>query len=216
MKIPGFLCLLTGLFFLSVSCSQSEPEIKYGSLELVYYENGGNPVERFSFFVLPVDGDGIEDLEELWLYHDWEGLSWHLTKNDWVRQMVDEQVWIGSRAIAMEDGSRLPRGQYRAVLVDKGGEKAERSLAFDASETRPFPSFFVTGDYYRIESAYPLQTLVVYDDEGSYLISVDPPSPEGELSALGLPSQASSLALWASDPAQSVSAFTDVVPINDF
>jgi hypothetical protein len=217
MKIPVFLCppLALAVFF-CVSCSQSEPEIKYGSLELVYYENGGNTVERFSFFVLPADDDGIEDLEELWLYHDWEGLSWRLTGDDWVRQPANGQIWIGSRAIAMEDGSSLPRGQYRAVLVDKGGEKTEKLLAFDASEKRPFPSFSVTGDFYRIESAYPRQTLVVYDNEGSYLISVDPPSPEGELSALGLPSQARSLALWAYDPAQSVSAFTDVVPIGDF
>jgi hypothetical protein len=211
-----FLYLFAGLFFFCVSCSQSNPEIKYGSLELVYYQNGGNPVERFSFFVVPADGDGIEDLEELWLYHDWEGLSWRLTNDDWVSQSVNGQIWIGSRAIAMEDGSSLPRGQYRAVLVDKGGEKTERLLAFDASETRPFPSFSIIGDRYWIESAYPRRNFVVYDDEGSYLISVDPPSPEGELSALGLPSQARSLALWAYDPEQSVSAFSDVVPINDF
>jgi hypothetical protein len=216
MKTPGFLCLsLAAAVFFCVSCSQSEPEIKYGSLELVYYENGGNPVERFSFFVLPSDSDGIEDLEELWLYHDWEGLSWRLTSDDWVRQTVNGQVWIGSRAIAMEDGSSLPQGRYRAVLTDKGGEKTEKLLAFDASGTRPFPSFSVSGDRYRIESAYPRQTLVVYDDEGSYLISVDPPSLEGDVSALGLPSQARSMALWAHDAEHSVSAFTDVVPIND-
>ncbi|MDR0402603.1 MAG: hypothetical protein LBH35_03335 [Treponema sp.] len=216
MKIPGWFGLFLALaVFFCFSCSQSEPEIKYGSLELVYYENGGNPVERLSFFVLPSDGDGIEDLEELWLYHDWEGLSWRLGSDDWVRQPVNEQIWIGSRAIAMEDGSGLPRGQYRAVLRDKGGEKTERLLAFDTFETRPFPSFSVTGGTYRIESAYPRQNLIVYDDEGSFLISVDPPAREGEISALGLPAQARSLALWAYDPEQSVSAFTDVVPLDD-
>jgi hypothetical protein len=207
--------LFFGVFVLCFSCSQSEPEIKYGSLELVYYENGGNPVERLSLFILPSDSDGIEDLDELWLYHDWEGLSWRLTSDDWIRQTVNGQIWIGSRAIAMEDGSSLPRGQYRAVLTDKGGEKTERLLTFDASETRLFPSFSVTGGRYRIESAYPRQTLVVYDNEGSYLISVEPPATEGEIGALGLPSQARSLALWASDPEHSVSAFTDVVPIDD-
>jgi hypothetical protein len=215
MRIPVFF-LFTGALLLCFSCSQSEPEIKYGGLELVYYENGGNPVERLSFFVLPSDGDGIEDLEELRLYHDWEGLSWRLTSDDWVRQSVNGQVWIGSRAIALEDGGSLPRGQYRAVLIDKGGEKTEKFFTFDASETRPFPAFSVTGGWYRIESAYPRQSLIVYDNEGSYLISVDPPSMEGEISVLGLPSQARSLALWASDPEHSVSAFTDVVPIDDF
>jgi hypothetical protein len=181
----------------------------------VYYENGGNPVERLSFFILPSDGDGIEDLDELRLCHDREGLSWRLTSGDWLRQTVDGQIWIGSRAIAMEDGSSLPRGRYRAVLTDKGGEKTEKVFSFDASGTRPFPAFSVNGGRYRIESAYPRQSLLVYDDEGSYLISVDPPSPEGEISILGLPSQARSLALWASDPEHSFSAFTDVVPIDD-
>jgi hypothetical protein len=209
-------CLISGFLFLCVSCSQSGPEIKHGSLELVYYENGGNPVERFSFFVLPSDGDGIEDLEELRLYHDWEGLSWRLTSDDWIRQQADGQVWIGSRAIAMEDGGSLPRGQYRAVLTDKGGEKTEKLLAFDASEKRPFPALSVSGSRYRIDSVWPRQNLVVYDDEGSYLISVEPPSREGDISALGLPSQARSLALWAYDSEHSVSAFTDVVPLGDF
>ncbi|MDR2471091.1 MAG: hypothetical protein LBD09_03150, partial [Treponema sp.] len=102
----AFLLIL--VFFLS--CSQAAPEISRGALELVYYENGGNPVERFSFFVLPRDDDGFEDLEELWLYHDWEGLSWRLASKDWLKTTVEGADWIGSRAIAMEDGSPLPRG----------------------------------------------------------------------------------------------------------
>jgi hypothetical protein len=199
-----------------VSCSRAKPEILRGNLELVYYENGGTPVEKFSFFVLPSDGDGIEDLEELRLYHDWEGLSWTLSSGDWIEQTVNGQIWIGSRAVAMEDGSGLPRGQYRAELVDKGGEKAEKSLTFDASVTRPFPRFSIAGNRYRIESAYPRHSLIAYDNEGAYLISVEPPFLEGDVSGLGLPSRARSLALWARDPEHSLSAFTDVVPIGDY
>ncbi|GHV85899.1 hypothetical protein AGMMS50230_15070 [Spirochaetia bacterium] len=204
-----FLCCCAFL-----SCSQAVPEISYGSLELVCYENGGNPVERFTFFVLPRDNDGIEDLEELWLYHDWEGLSWQLVSKNWITQTVDGDAWIGSRSITMEDGSSLPRGLYRAVLVDKGGSRAERTLSFDAPE-REFPLLVINGDTYRIDSRYPEQNLLAYDNEGNYLLTIVPPSMEGNLSALGLPSRAESLALWARDPGRSVSAFTDIVPLRN-
>ena len=203
-----------GLFF---SCSQGNPEIIHGSLELVYYENGGNPVERFTFFILPRDDNGIEDLEELWLFHDWEGLSWQLTSKNWIKETVGSDVWIGTRTISMEDSSPLPRGQFRAVLINKGGTRTERSFGFDApvERDRPFPFLAITGDRYHIESRYPQQNLLVYDNEGNYLLTVQPPDSEGNLSALGLPSQAESFALWARDPARSVSAFTDIVPLRD-
>jgi hypothetical protein len=195
------------------SCSQARPEIKRGGLELVIHENGGRPVERFTFFVLPSDEDGIEDIDELWLYHDWEGLSWQLNSTDWISQTINGQLWIGSRAVTMDDGSPLPRGQYRAVLIDKGGERTERSLTFDVSDLKPFPRFSVTGGRYQIVSEYSLQNLVAYDNEGNYLMTVQPPVNEGDVAALGLPVQARSAALWAWDPEQSVSAFTDVVPL---
>ena len=215
-KIP-FVTLIPLVVFCLFSCSQAAPEITHGSLELVYYENGGNPVERFTFFVLPHDDDGIEDLEELWLYHDWDGLSWQLTSKNWVKETVSGDTWIGSRAIAMEDGSDLPRGQYRAVLTDKGGNRSERLFSFDAPPEleRPFPFLDIIGDEYRIDSQYPQQNLLVYDNAGNYLSTVTPSSLEGKVSALGLPSQAESLSLWARDPNRSVSAFTDIVPLRD-
>jgi hypothetical protein len=206
------------LFALCVfSCSQSAPEIRYGSLELICYENGGRLVERFSFFILPHDDDGFDDLEDLWLYHDWDGLSWHLTSNNWIKETIDGDIWIGSRAITMADNDFLPRGQFKAVIIDKGGNRAERLFSFDApaEPERPFPVLTISGDSYQIESQYPQQNLLVYDNAGNYLLTVRPTSPEGAISSLGLPSHAESLALWARDPARSVSAFTDIVPLHE-
>ena len=211
--IPALFMAILSCF----SCSQAAPEIRYGSLEMVIYENGGKPAERFTFFILPYDDDGIEDLADLYLYHDWDGLSWHLSSKDWIKETVGSDTWIGSRALAMEDGSSLPRGQFKAVLVDKGGNRTERLFSFDAppERTEPFPFLSVTGDLYRIDSSYPQQNLLVYDNEGNYLSTVIPSSMEGNISALGLPSQAESLALWSRDPARSVSAFTDIVSLRD-
>ena len=237
-KAAGFTLIIVLSAFCLSFCSQSAPEIIHGSLELVYYENGGRPVERFTFFILPHDNDGIEDLEDLWLYHDWEGLSWHLTGKDWIKETAGGDIWIGSRSISMEDSSSLPRGQFRAVLADKGGNRTERLFTFDAPSIhfaervktnaasdgsrgslpagdRPFPHLTISANRYRIESGFPEQNLLVYDNEGNYLSTVIPSSLEGYLSELGLPSQATSLALWARDQARSVSAFTDIVPLHD-
>jgi hypothetical protein len=205
------------LFFCFLSCSQAAPDIKNGILEMVRYENGGRPVERIAFFILPHDDDGFDDLEELWLYHDWEGLSWHLTNKDWIKETVDGETWIGSRAIAMEDGLPVPRGQFRAVLVDKGGNRTERLYAFDTPPElyKRFPSLIIENDKYIINSEYPEQNLIIFDNEGNYLSTVIPPSLQGEVSALGLPSRAESLALWTKDSARAVSAFTDIVALHD-
>ena len=174
-------------------------------------------MERYTLFILPRDDDGIEDLEDLWVYHDWEGLSWHLTSKNWVKETVSGDIWIGTRTIAMEDGSPLPRGQFRVALIDKGGNRTERLFGFDTPQERerPFPHLTLSDNRYRIDSQYPQQNLLVYDNEGNYLLTVQPPSQEGSLSDLGLPSQAESLALWARDPARSISAFTDIVPLSD-
>jgi hypothetical protein len=212
--MPYKKLFLLFLPILLISCSHSDPAISFGSLHLVNYENGGNPAERFSFFILPRDDDGLEDLDELWLYHDWEGLSWHLNSGSWIEETLDGKTWIGSRSITMADNSPLPRGQYRAVLVDKGGSRSERFLAFDAPG-RTFPIFSIAENRYRIVSAYPKQNLLVYDNEGNYIATVDPPALEGSLSDLNLPPGAQSAALWSIDPERSISAFTDVVSLDD-
>jgi len=212
--VKKYIIILFCAFYF-ISCSQSSPEIRYGALELIYYENGGNYVERLSFFILPHDNDGFNDLEELWLYHDWEGLSWQINSRSWIQETIEGNTWIGSRSISMTDGSPIPRGLFRAVLIDKGGNRGERQFAYDAPAEweDPFPSLSINGNQYRIESQFPQQRLLVYDNEGNYLLTVQPQSLEGNVSDLGLPSNAESLALWARNSARSVSAFTDIVPL---
>jgi hypothetical protein len=77
----------------------------------------------------------------------------------------------------------------------------------------PFPVLTINGSGYRIISEYPTQKLLAYDNEGNYIGAVNPPAHEGELAALGLSPQARSLALWSIDTERSVSAITDVVPL---
>ncbi|MDR3146117.1 MAG: hypothetical protein LBU21_07555 [Treponema sp.] len=210
MKRNGLPAILWGLLLLS--CSRSEPKIAYGTMRLVYLEGNEKPVERFSFFVLPDDNDGIEDVEELYLYHDREGLMWQLGAEDWVSYEIEERSWIGTHTIAMVDDEPLPRGLFRAVLVDKGGEKSERTFAFDAPpESRyAFPAFTLTGGRYQVESGYPDNYFICYDLEGNYIKTQALRALEGVFADLELPSNVAGVALWAEDPEYQVSALTDV------
>jgi hypothetical protein len=206
---------LISLFVLpTLSCSRAKPNIAFGTLRLVYFQGAQGPEERFSFFIIPEDDDGAEDLSDLYLYHDREGLCWHLSSEDWVTFQSDGQTWIGSRNIAMLDDAALPRGQFRAELVDKGGERSERLFSFDAPQDarHPFPFLYIEEGRYRIESEYPEHYFVCYADSGLFLKNVPGTTLEGDLSALDLPRETRAVALWDEDSEYFTSALTDVVP----
>jgi hypothetical protein len=200
------------LFF---SCSRAEPRIVFGSLRLVYYEEAEKPGERFSFFVLPDDNDGIEDIAELYLYHDREGLVWQLNSDDWVRYEVDGQVWIGSHYITMLDGDPLPRGQFRAVLIDQGGERSERIFAFDIPEDPryAFPFLNIEDGRYLVESGYPEHYFLCYDAQGNYIATQPLVVLDGVIAELGLSPEVRAVALWAEDSEYFTAALTNVVSL---
>ncbi|MDR2482056.1 MAG: hypothetical protein LBD08_00310 [Treponema sp.] len=208
------LCLLLCLGTLA-ACSRTEPKITYGSLRMVHYEEAGRRGERLSLFVLPDDEDGIEDLAALYLYHDWEGLQWRLSPEDWVTIDFDGKTWVGSRYIAMDGNEPLPRGQFRAVLEDKGGERSERLFVYDVSEDSayPFPAFSIEEGRFLVESAYPAHYLLCYDQEGNYVSTQPLTVLGGSLDELGLPGNVRSLALWAEDDEYNTAALTAVVPL---
>jgi hypothetical protein len=206
---------LFGLLLILLSCSRTEPKISYGFIELVYYQGSEGPEERFSFFVIPEDDDGLENISDLYLYHDWEQLSWHILPEDWVSFEQDGKTWIGSRAIAMEGNQSLPRGQYRALLVNKGGERSDKLFSFDAPETSryPFPYLVIVDGGYRIDSNYPVNRFICYDEQGNIISTLVVDSIDGRISDLDIPSNARTAALWADDPVYFTSALTDVVPL---
>jgi len=206
------LLLLTILF---ISCSKSEPVISFGFIELVYYQDNDKPMERFSFFIIPEDEDGIENLAELYLYHDRDQLRWHIKSDDWISAVYDGTTWIGTRSIAIDEGAQLPRGQFRAVLVNKGGEQTERNFTFDAPEEPrfPFPTLEISGGKYTVSSGYPANRLLCYDEKGNFVFSANLANLSGSVADLGIPSQARTAALWAEDAQYFTSAMTYVTAL---
>ena len=205
------MLLLFSLF--GGSCSRTEPKINYGFISLTYYQNQGKIQERFSFFIIPEDEDGLENLDVLLLYHDREQLRWKLTSADWMIYTHEDRTWIGSWNLAIDGEENFPRGQYRAVLINKGGERTQRNFTFDApAESRfPFPSLEISDNQYTVTSSYPNNRFVCYDAEGNYLSTVAIPALSGSLESLRLNQNIRFLSLWAEDSAYFTSAFTESV-----
>jgi len=207
-------CAASAFFFmLFVSCTNTRPEISFGFLQLILYQTDSGPQEHFSFFIIPEDDDGLDNLDELYLYHDREQLVWQIKSDEWISYTHDGRTWIGTRSISVRD-ENLPRGVYRAVLVNKGGEKSERAFTFDGVVRFPFPVLDITEGTYTVRSEWPINRLVCYDRSGNYLTTVTLTSLSGSVSELGFPSSAVTAALWAEDEDNFCSAFTNVLSIN--
>ncbi|MCL2264467.1 MAG: hypothetical protein FWC22_00360 [Treponema sp.] len=208
----SFFFLLIFSLIISNSCTRGEPKIVYGFLNLVLYQGESGPVEHFSLFILCEDEDGIENLDHLFLYHDREQLRWQIKSDEWQRYTFDGNEWIGTRSIAVFEGS-LPHGVYRVVLVNKGGESAQRNFTYDGNVSFPFPALYISNGEYTINSLWPVNRLVCYDSSGNYSTTVTLNSRTGKISELRLPSSAVTAALWAEDESNFCSAFTDVAPL---
>ncbi|MCL2210336.1 MAG: hypothetical protein FWB95_00245 [Treponema sp.] len=208
-----FLAVFAFLLSLTVSCTRTPPEITYGYLQLVIYQGQDGPQEHFSLFVMIEDEDGIDNLDVLYLYHDREQLRWKINSDEWIHHNNDNKDWIGTRSIAVAEGE-LPRGQYRVVLVNKGGESTERSITYDGNVRFAFPEIEISGGIYTVKSQWPVNRLVCYDSNGNYLSTIIINSLSGSVSGLGLPTGSRTAALWAEDESNFCSAFTNVIPVN--
>jgi hypothetical protein len=217
LRFSLFATLLAALFVtLLATCSRNEPRIAFYYMSVNYYRTEGRPYARLTFLALPEDDDGIEDIEELQLYNDSEGLVWSFTEETWLVVKDDDKTWIGNYDIAMPDDGSLPGGQYRAVIIDKSGEKSERSFGFEIDDDRhPFPLFSIdlAAGTYTIQTTYPDLYFLCYDQQGNNTSTVPVSIKEGTISGLNLNSSIRSVALWAEDKEYFCSALTEIVPI---
>jgi len=191
----------------------TKPEIAFGFIKLVLFQGNPDPVQHFSFFIIPEDDDGIENLRELYLYHDREQLRWSIPHDEWVTLSFEGKNWIGTRSIAVTEGD-LPTGVFRAVLINKGGESSEREFIYDGNVHYEFPELGISDGFYTINSQWPSNRFICYDRSGNYYTTVELTSKSGNLADLRFASQVRSIALWAEDEANFCSALTNAVNIN--
>lgn len=161
------------------SCAVKPPSL--GSMEprlvVVATDAEGHREERLSFFVSVADGDGIADIEYIYMVHDESELFWTLTADTWVRTDDGAGSWLGSNGLRSPDGV-MPRGSYRVVVVDKAGERDERTYTLSAPPTRdlPIPVLSLSGTSMHLESGCALNT-VFFLDAGGNVVMTAPVKP---------------------------------------
>jgi hypothetical protein len=124
--------------------------------------------ERLSVFASVSDADGVDDIEYLYVINDGEELCWTLTPENWERSDEGSSVWLGSNGID-SPGQAIPRGEYRLVLVDRAGQRAERGFSLSAPETSAYglPSVTLSGTTVKLDSPYPSNTAFFIDAGGN-------------------------------------------------
>lgn len=173
------------------SCSSHAPELRSVAARLFVRPEGQSRAERLSVFANAYDEDGFADLSVLYLIHDESGLFWKLDEENWTEKDESGDTWVGSPELASFEASgadaatglAFPRGPYRLVLVDKSGERAERTFRLDMARTgdAALPSVSVKDGSIKVVSPYPSNTLFFYGKSGDVVRTVAAPSVERPL-----------------------------------
>ncbi|GMO50483.1 MAG: hypothetical protein Ta2G_08040 [Termitinemataceae bacterium] len=202
------------IFFLAIFlsfCSRAEPSVAYSFMQLVLYEDAaGNFVPHITFFVLATDDDGVEDIDEIRLYNDFEGLMWKVRSDEWTLLADGTNTWIGTKDFVMPASESVPNGEYRVVVIDKGGDQGSRTFGFDGvSQNRyPNPKLTIADGMYTIESLYPKNSFLCYNASGEYRNTFELSSKTGIVANLPFGGDIISVSLWAQDSENSISALT--------
>lgn len=120
-----------------ISCSSSPPEVLqiYWQLNITEDTEKAAVYESLSLWVQARDEDGTDDIEYIYLIHDEQELLWEISSETWEQVSDSGEDWYGLNGIIRGDLSNLPRGEYRVVVIDKVGERDERSFYLSAKNT---------------------------------------------------------------------------------
>jgi len=216
VALPAVLVALAAL-----GCSAKPPEIVglRARVELHALEKGG-AVERLSVFVAAGDEDGRDDLDRLHVIHDASERFWSLTRDDWILREEGSDVWLGANDLALEDDGPIPRGRWRVVLLDSGGERAEREFTVSAAPSSgyPVPTAKLSGAILVVASAWPQVSVAFLDGTDALVKLVPCKTGDNDLDALygsrEWRERAAAVAVRAFDPQRDFGAWSWPVRTN--
>jgi hypothetical protein len=127
--------LCTAFCAAAIGCSAAPPQIVAVEARLEYVHDISRDLryEQLTVFALVRDEDGFGDIDVLYLLHDESELYWRFDAQSWTHQRRSTEDWIGFSGISTADGSDLPRGLYRLVILDASGERDESRVRIDAA-----------------------------------------------------------------------------------
>jgi len=143
MGFPTILLVLLSALAAS-GCSGNPPEILESKWTLVLYEDRekGSVYEYLSVGVLARDEDGLDDLESLSIVNDSAELYWLVPQDRWTKRQIRQETWLVADSLTTADLGPVPRGNYRLVLSDYSGARAETSISVNPPKSvrEAFPS----------------------------------------------------------------------------
>lgn len=116
------------------SCTGEPPQILqvYWELNVLNDIDAGRQYEVLSAFMNVNDSDGFDDIVNIYIIHDESEMFWTLDQNNWAIVRERDENWLGSNSISTANKTPLPRGDYRVLIVDAGGDRSEGSFYLDA------------------------------------------------------------------------------------
>ncbi len=169
---PIFVIFLFLVFFLT-ACTKEPPSIGQEYVQVVMFKDVEKKTvyQKLSVFVLATDKDGFEDIEKIYVINDDKNLYWEADQNTAVKPLLNNQTWIGLNSLVMNDLSPFPKGAYRIVVTDLGGESAEREISLDYADVETenvrFPPVSVDNAGIEVKAADCI--IWIYDLSGAFI-----------------------------------------------
>ncbi len=151
-KNSFFFLFAISLLFSLISCASKPPEILQTRWNIYAYLDRvtNTRYQALSLFLNLNDPEGIDDIEKIYLINDKHELFWKLDDSNWVKEKVGTSTWIGSNKIVTTDRKTFPRGNYRVIVYDFGGNSTETNIPIETPHINiahiTFPSVIIKGN----------------------------------------------------------------------
>ena len=157
-----------------IACTGRPPQISdvFWQINQFADQTEGISYERLSVFIEVDDPDGFEELESVYLIHDEQELFWELSTESWATTEADGRRWVGANSICMPDYSPMPRGDYRVLVQDLGGDAAETQISITTRTLSPteigFPAVSIRNGQMVVSGPFERYTVWVYEKGGKF------------------------------------------------
>lgn len=172
LKQFRFLNIVILLIFFFLSCSGQSPVLTEVWWQLNYEVNEEmeEGYEMLSLFIHGTDEDGEEDLEYIYIINDEYEIYWTISAEEWTSFSEQGVTWVGKNGLKAPGNGSFPKGEYRVLLVDIGGERDEKSFfikdVMPESEEILKPELTYDNSSFTVRSEYPLFQIWFYNEEG--------------------------------------------------
>lgn len=185
LPIKNFLYMLVVIFFFSTltslfGCSGADPVIYQLETRLqAYWKYPFESQERLLVQIFADDDDGFDEIYEVYIINDEEELYWRATRDEWDLVTVEDgKQWIVLTHIYSERHDKIPRGEYRLVLMDFSGFRAERRFTIDNLITNYNRNFFPVLSIQEGKTYMPVLNIHPNNTNAKLYLELAYPNPE--------------------------------------